>query len=191
MQSGTGDPTLRAKGFGLLLGASALLAACSSTPTAVDAFGLPVGRPITRHELLAHRVSHLFYPGSTLVHDVGADQTPNEKGEEPNPAYAGAILTAAASPAALYAFYRGQLEARGFHMVNDYHLASQVSGQAWEVDQRVQVQIGVFDPALLSADQHIRTAVAPGRLIHEEVLVGYPNHPKADATTPTQSSTAL
>ncbi|HEV3281448.1 MAG TPA: hypothetical protein VG032_07565 [Acidimicrobiales bacterium] len=115
---------------------------------------------------------------------MGSNQTPNEKGE-PNPAYAGAILTAPVTPAALYAFYRKQLEARGFHSVDDYHLSTQVSGQAWEVDQRVQVQIGVFDPTLFEADQPSGSAVRPGHLFYEEVLVGYLNHPKGDAQRPT------
>jgi hypothetical protein len=97
---------------------------------------------------------------------VGSNQTPNEKGE-PNPAYAGAILTAPVTPAALYAFYRKQLEARGFHSVDDYHLSTQVSGQAWE------------------ADQPSGSAVRPGHLFYEEVLVGYLNHPKGDAQRPT------
>jgi hypothetical protein len=161
-----------------------LVTACSTASGSVDAFGLPVGQPITRGELLAHEESHLFYPGSIVVRDVGANQTPNHKGDEPNPAYTGAILTISVTAGTLYAFYRRQLEARGFHMVNDHHLASQVSGEAWEVDQRVQVQIGVFDPALLAAYQHIRTAVGPGSLVYEEVLVGYSSHPKSDATRP-------
>jgi hypothetical protein len=161
------------------------LTACSTSSARVDAFGLAIGQPITRDGLASHAESHLFYPGSTKVRDVGANQTPNETGEEPNPAYAGAILTAAVTPATLYAFYQRQLQARGFHQVNDYHLASQVSGEAWEVDQRVQVQIGVFDPARLEADQHIRAAVGPGRLVYEEVLVGYAKHPTGDATPQT------
>ncbi|MGH9080048.1 MAG: hypothetical protein ACRDYE_08275 [Acidimicrobiales bacterium] len=166
------------------------MAACSTASTGFDAFGLPISRPITRGELLAHQESHLFYPGSRLVRDIGASQTTNQEGEEPNPAYAGAILTASVTADTLYAFYRAELEARGFHMVNDYRLASQVSGQAWETDQRVQVQIGVFDPALLQADQHIRAVVGPGRLVYEEVLVGYSSHPRGDATRPAEEGAA-
>jgi hypothetical protein len=158
-----------------------LVAACSSAADGVDSFGLPLGQPITRSELLVHDESHLFYAGSTVIRRIGADQTPNQRGEEPNPAYAGAILTAPVTPGQLYAFYGKELTARGFHMVKDYHLSSQVSGEAWEVDRRVQVQIGVFDPGLLQADEGVRTAMGPGRLAYEEVLVGYVKHPAGDA----------
>ena len=154
------------------------------TANGVDSFGLPIGRPVTRADLLVHEEAHLFYPGSRLIRAVGADQTPTKPGEEPNPAYTGAILSASVSPATLYAFYSRQLAARGFHVVNDYHLASQVSGEAWETDRRVQVQVGVFDPALLAADQNIRPAAGPGQLIYEMVLVGYLSHPKGDASPP-------
>ncbi len=156
------------------------MAACSSASGNVDAFGLPVDQPITRGELLTHGESHLFYPGSHVARKVGASQTPNRKGEEPNPAYAGAILTASTTADQLYAFYGTELRARGFHRVNDYRLSSQVSGEAWEIDQRVQVQIGIFDPALLAADQGIRADAGPGTLTYEEVLVGYSKHPVGD-----------
>ncbi len=166
---------------GILLAAATLVGACGgSTAGNVDAFGLPVGQPITRGELLAHDESHLFYPGSTLLREIGSNQTPNPNGEEPNPAYAGAILTASVTAGGLYAFYGRELRARGFHMVNDYRLSSQVSGEAWEVDQRVQVQVGIFDPRRLEADQGIVADVGPGRLAYEEVLVGYARHPAGD-----------
>lgn len=158
----------------------------------MDAFGLPIGQPITRAELAAHRESHLFYPGSKVVRSVGSNQISRPQEGEPDPAYAGAILTAAATADQLYAFYERELIARGFHSVIDYRLSSQVSGQAWEVDQRVQVQVGIYDPTRLERDQGISTAPAPGTLVYEVVLVGYPKHPTGDTpqTTVTPQSTA-
>ena len=170
----------RVRGVGVALIAATLVVACGSAAGNVDAFGLPLGQPITRGELLAHDESHLFYPGSTLVREIGANQTPNSESEEPNPAYAGAILIASVTADELYTFYGNALRARGFRMVNDYRPSSQVSGEAWEVDQRVQVQIGVFDPGLLRADEGIGTIVGPGQLVYEEVLVGYSKHPLGD-----------
>jgi hypothetical protein len=170
------------------------LAACSSSGPSgggatatdhVDAFGLPIGKPITRAELATHAESHLFYPGSTVVRSVGSNQIANPAAGEPDPAYAGAILTASATADQLYAFYQQQLLARGYHSVTDYRLSTQVSGRAWEVDQRVQVQVGIFDPALLQQDQNITAVAEPGELIYEVVLVGYSKHPSGDATPST------
>jgi hypothetical protein len=131
--------------------------------------------------LAAHRESHLFYPGSNVVRSVGSNQIPRPHKGEPDPAFAGAILTAAVSPDQLYAFYDRELRARGFHPVNAYRPSSQVSGQAWEVDQRVQVQVGIFDPARLERDQGIATAPGPGTIVYETVLVGYSKHPTGDS----------
>jgi hypothetical protein len=171
------------------------LTACSSgasgTTDRVDGFGLPVGQPITRAELATHAESHLFYPGSTVVRSVGSNQIANPAAGEPDPAYAGAILTVSATSDQLYAFYDQQLLAKGYHSVTDYRLSSQVSGQAWEVDQRVQVQVGIFDPALLQQDQNITTATQPGELVYEVVLVGYSKHPSGDAGPSTSAGLIL
>jgi hypothetical protein len=112
---------------------------------------------------------------------VGSNQIPRPQEGEPDPAYAGAILTAAVTADQLYAFYDRELIARGFHSVIDYRLSSQVSGQAWEVDQRVQVQVGIYDPARLKQDQGISTAPGPGTLVYEVALVGYAKHPTGDS----------
>ena len=160
------------------------MTACGSGtgPPRVDAFGLPIGQPLTRAELAAHGESHLYYPGSKVVRLVGSNQIANpQEPKEPNPAYAGAILTATATADQLYAFYGQQLRARGFYTEPNYHLASQVSGRTWEVDQRVQVQVGIFDPVLLEQDQNIATAPGPGELVYEVILVGYTKHPVDDS----------
>ena len=165
------------------------MTACGAShpATPVDAFGLPIGQPLTRAELAAHSESHLYYPGSKVVRLVGSNQIAKTSEPEPDPAYAGAILTATATPDQLYGFYERQLRARGFVPEPDYHLASQVSGRTWEVDQRVQVQVGIFDPGLLEEDQHIATAPGPGELVYEVILVGYPTHPADDS--PSTAST--
>jgi hypothetical protein len=161
-----------------------MLTACgaSRAATPVDAFGLPIGQPLTRAELASHRESHLFFPGSKVVRLVGSNQIANpQEPKEPNPAYAGAILTATVTADRLYAFYGQQLRARGFYPEPDYHLASQVSGRTWEVDRRVQVQVGIFDPGLLEQDQNIATAPGLGELVYEVILVGYTKHPVEDS----------
>jgi hypothetical protein len=109
-----------------------------------------------------------------VVRSVGADQTPTHPGEEPNPAYSGAILTAKASPGSLYAWYASNLSARGFAPTTDYRPSTQVSGQAWQLHHRLQVQVGVFDPTALRTDMHITVTVPVGSLLYEAVLVGYP-----------------
>jgi hypothetical protein len=168
-----------------------VLTACGTSASAhsVDAFGLPIGQPLTRAELAAHSESHLFYPGSKLVRWVGSNQIPNPHETEPNPAYAGAILTASATAGQLYAFYEKELRPGGFYAVNDYRLSSQVSGRTWEVDQRVQVQVGIFNPVLLKQDENITAVTQPGDLLYQVVLVGYSKHPSGDATP--SSSTGL
>jgi hypothetical protein len=188
------------------VGAAAVLAvsvvaltACSSSAggnagtsaSGVDAFGHPVGQPITRAELETHAGSHPFYPDSNLVRSVGSNQIANPAAGGPDPTYAGAILTASATAAQLYAFYEQELLARGFHTVNDYRLSSQVSGRAWEVDQRVHVHVGIFDPVLLQQDQNITTVTQPGELGYEVVLVGYSKHPSGDAVPSTSAGLIL
>ncbi len=131
--------------------------------------------------MAAHSESHLYYPGSKVVRLVGSNQIAKTFEPEPDPAYAGAILTATATAAQLYAFYDQQLRAKGFYTEPDYHLSSEVSGRTWEIDQRVQVQVGIFDPALLEEDENIATSPGPGGLVYEVILVGYPKHPADDS----------
>ena len=165
------------------------LTACSASTGSrgVDDFWLPVGQPITRAELAAYRESHLFYPGSKVIRSIGSNQISRPSEPEPDPAYTGAILTARVTADQLYAFYEHALSPQGFHTVNDYRLSSQVSGRAWEVDQRVQVQVGIFDPAMLEEDQKIATAPGPGDLVYEMVLVGYSKHPSGDSPQTTST----
>ena len=157
---------------------TALLAVTACSPPAaarVDKFGLPLNRPITRADLRTHAEAALSYPGSQLVETIGADQSAKPNGQEPDPAYTGAIRTAATTPAQLYRWYAQWLTARGYHPVPYYRLSDQLSGAAWQVPNgREQVQIAVFDPRLLASDQKITVTVPTGGLIYEELLVAYP-----------------
>ncbi len=108
-----------------------------------------------------------------MVSDVGANQTPTEPGEEPNPAYTGAVLTVATTPARLYGWYAHELGAHGYAPAADYRPASQVSGRAWQRHRRLQVQVGIFDSEARRADRGIAAAPA-GTLVYEAVIVGYP-----------------
>jgi hypothetical protein len=123
--------------------------------------------------------ARLYYPGSTVVRPVGASETPTHPGEEPNPAYTGAILTAAASPASLYAWYASALSARGYTPATSFRPSTQTSARAWQRHHRVQVQVGVLDPAALRADLGIVLTLRPHTVAYEAVLVGYaPGLPK-------------
>jgi len=93
---------------------------------------------------------------------------------EPDPAYAGAILTATATAAQMYAWYADWATGRGYHQVTYYRTSDQTSGVAWRAPGgREQVQVAVFDAAQLAARQHINASLSPGTLIYEQVLVGY------------------
>src|ERR1700732_2527422 len=106
LRLGLGRAALKAKGLPLIVGAAMVLTSCSANTGSpgVDAFGLPIGQPITRAELSVHRESHLFYPGSQVVRSVGSNQIPRPGKGEPDPAFAGAILSAAVTADQLYAF---------------------------------------------------------------------------------------
>jgi hypothetical protein len=160
----------------LVLVVTALVwAGCGGSPGAkVDASGLPTNRPVTQQQLLLFPETHLYYPGSTVVRKVGASQTPTHPGEEPNPAYSGAILTARASAASLYTWYENALRARGYTSAADYRPSTQTSGQAWQLHHRLQVQVGIFDPAALDSNMRIAVTVPAGSIVYEEILVGYP-----------------
>jgi hypothetical protein len=146
----------------------------------VDASGLPTNQPVTRSELQHFPESHLFYPGSTMVRQIGANQTPTSPGEEPDAAYTGAILTAPVSSTALFVWYATMLNGRGFTAAISHRLSTQTAGQAWQRHRRLQVQVGVFDPAALEAATGIRVAVPSGTVVYESILVGYrPGLPKA------------
>jgi len=102
------------------------------------------------------------------------DQTPAAGGEEPDPAFTGAILTAFTTPAALYSWYDAVLARRGFVPAVDFRPADQTSARAWQRDRRLQVQVGVFDPSRLEQDAGISVTLGQGQIVYEAVLVGYP-----------------
>jgi hypothetical protein len=153
------------------------LTACSEKPAVqLDHFGLPLNRPILQQQLRGYPEAGLAYPGSHLDKVVGSDQIAQPHSEEPDPAYHGAIYTAAATtPAQLYNWYAHWLNARGFHPVTYYRLTDQRSGVAWQVGEgREQVQIAIYDPKLLAAQQKITVSVPLGGLVYTELLVAYP-----------------
>jgi hypothetical protein len=157
-----------------VMGAWLACAACSAQKSVhLDAMGLPTNRPITRIELSGRPEAQLRYPGSTVVKVIGADEVAT-RDPEPDPAYAGAILTAKTSAAQLYAWYADWAKAHGYHQVTYYRMSDQTSGVAWRAPGgREQVQVGVFDAAQLAAQQHINASAGAGTLIYEQVLVGY------------------
>ena len=118
--------------------------------------------------------AHLYYPGSTAVSRLGANQTPTEPGEEPNPAYVGSILTARVTPVQLYGWYARRLAALGYEPAAYYRPASQLSGWAWQRHHRLQIQVGIFDQRALQLDQGLDVALPAGAVIYEELIVGYP-----------------
>lgn len=144
------------------------------TPPSTDKSGLPIAQPVTRSELLRFPVAHLRFPGSVTVEVVGMDQTPTRPGEEPNPAFTGAILVASTTPAALYLWYETALDKQGFRPASDFRPADQTSGQAWQRQTRLEVQVGVFDPVLLREDRGVAVNLKPGQVAYEAVVVGYP-----------------
>lgn len=179
MDEGLGSPDRVNRATGparwLAICVALVLVGCSSAPLrSTDPSGLPTNRPVARADLLAIGGARLFYPSSTIVRRVGADQTPTSPGQEPNPAYTGAILTARATPDQLYAWYGSQLRARGFDPANAYRPASQTSARAWQIHHRLQVQVGVFDPGRLAMDQGLVVPVPMGAVVYEMTLVGYP-----------------
>ena len=161
-------------GVGIVIGLAVwliVMAGCQSrSHPSTDASGLPVDRPVRQSDLLRYPEAHLYYAGSHLVKIVGANQTSTRSGEEPNAAYTGAILTSAASPGQLYQWYGQQLHRRGFDPTIDYRPSTQVSGQAWQSHRRLQIQVGVFDPARL---QGVNVTVPAGTIVYEVLLVGY------------------
>jgi hypothetical protein len=135
--------------------------------------GVPTNKAITQLELSAHPEAQLRYPGSLVVKTVGSDEVAT-RDSEPDPAYVGAILTTTASATQVYAWYAHWLNAHGYHQVAYYRMSDQTSGVAWRaLGGREQVQIGVFDAAELAAQQHINVAAGAGRVVYEQVLVGY------------------
>jgi hypothetical protein len=149
-------------------------AGCASqTGARLDAMGVATNKPITQLELSAHPEAQLRYPGSRVVKIVGSNEIAT-RDSEPDPAYAGAILTTTATAAQLYAWYSQWLTARGYHQVTYYRMSDQTSGVAWRAPGgREQVQIGIFDTDELATQQHIHVAAGAGTVVYEEVLVGY------------------
>ncbi len=101
------------------------------------------------------------------------DQTPTHPGEEPNPAFTGAILVASTTPAALYRWYGTALDEHGFRPAPDFRPADQTSGQAWQRQTRLEVQVGVFNPVLLRQGRGVAVNLQPGQVAYEAVVVGY------------------
>jgi hypothetical protein len=135
--------------------------------------GIPTNKAITELELAAHPEAQLRYPGSLVVKIVGSNEIAT-RDSEPDPAYAGAILTTTATDTQLYAWYAHWLTARGYHQVTYYRMSDQKSGVAWRAPGgREQVQIGIFHPAELAAQQHLSVAAGAGTVVYEQLLVGY------------------
>jgi hypothetical protein len=165
---------LRCVGVLLLMPTIGLTACGTSSAVHKDGFGLPVNRPLTRAQLLSHPEAQLHYPGSHVVQAVGSDEVAVPHENEPDPAYAGAILTAAATPARLYAWYSAQLTAAGYREITFYRNPDQVSGKAWRAPNgREQIQVAVFDPAQLAAQQKVTATAPAGGVVYQQVLVGY------------------
>jgi hypothetical protein len=66
------------------------------------------------------------------------------------------------------------LAAQGYTAATPFRPSTQTSARAWQRHHRVQVQVGVFDPAALRAATGISVPVRPGTIAYEAVLVGYP-----------------
>ena len=114
-----------------------------------------------------------------MVKSVGMNQTPNGDPEDPDPAYTGAIMTAKATPGELFAWYDSVLTPKGFVSALYLRQGDQTSGKAWQFHHRLQVQVGVFDPALLRASTGLSARLSPGDIVYQAVLVGYlPGLPK-------------
>jgi hypothetical protein len=160
-----------------LLAAVAGVAGCSASssgaPTGVDAFGLPLRQPVTQAELRAHGESRLLYPGSRVASRVGSDERARPGLGEPDPAYAGAVAVARATPAALYAWYDRRLVGQGWRRAAYYRTSEQVTGRAWTVARGTeQVQVAVYAPGS-GVGRRLLGAAPRGRVAYEEVLVDY------------------
>lgn len=154
----------------LVIAAAVLtIAACGSSPSrpSTDASGLPLHRPVRLSDLAGRPQARLYFPGSALEKRIGSDQTARPHADEPDPAYAASVLTAATSADQLLAWYGRTLAAEGFTPARYFLPANQSTGAAWAFHHRLQVQVGV-----------IRSPTSPtstgGRLTYEVYLVGYP-----------------
>ena len=152
---------------------ASLTACAGNAPATTDASGLPVNRPVKRSDLASREEAKLRFPGSVLIKAIGMGQTPTKSGDEPNPAFTGAILEVHATASQLYDFYGSSLERSGFTPTRYFLPADQTSGQAWQFQHRLQVQVGVFDPTLLRSEGGLAVHPGPGELVYESVLVGY------------------
>ena len=100
----------------LLLGL--LLVYESSCRAAWGTCGLdgPPRGPVTREFVLGREESHLYYPGSRLLHANSSGQGPDGGLLRPRPAYAQATLETSADSSHILAWYRQQLESRGWQL---------------------------------------------------------------------------
>jgi len=99
--------------------------------------GLPLG-PVTQQYMLSRAESHLFYPGSHILQSNSSGQGPDRGLLRPQPAYAQASLETTASSGQIVAWYRQQLEARGWEL----HQQDSISMQFLNGDrQNFDVQV--------------------------------------------------
>jgi hypothetical protein len=141
-----------------------VLAGCAGA--SVDALGIPLHRPVTERQLARLPQSHVLYPGSLVVRQVGSDERRQRGEAEPDPAYAGVVATAHASPAELLRWYDDQMRGRGYRAATYYRAANQSTGGAWTLPgNREQVQVGVLASS--------RATAAVGVVTYQVVLVSY------------------
>jgi hypothetical protein len=117
--------------------------------------------------------SHLYYPGSRVITTMGGSEDTNPL--QPNPAFAGAILTTTDTADTVNVWYRRKLTAESppWQPYDIPSLTTQISAQGYRRGSRERFSVGIDDPKLLA--ETLGRQVPTGGTVFEIDLLIFPN----------------
>jgi len=131
-----------------LLGLRSLTTGTAQPRVTLDRAGLPTGS-VSYDEINRHVEAHLYYPGSTQVSRFGSGEYHHPLSGHNDAAFAGAILTSAASPAQIYLWYQLWALKRHWRSYGFIALTTQRSNEGFVRGTRETFIVAIDDPKIL------------------------------------------
>jgi len=130
------------------LGLRSLTTGTARPLTTLDRAGLPTG-PVSYNAVNRHVEAHLYYPGSTAVSRFGSAEYHHSLSGHNDAAFAGAILTSAASPERIYLWYQRWALKHRWYSHDFISLSTQRSTEGFVRGTRETFIIAIDDPKIL------------------------------------------
>ncbi len=130
------------------LGLRSLRIGAAQPRATLDRAGLPTG-PVSYAEVNRHVEARLYYPGSTAVSRFGSGEYHHPLSGHNDAAFAGAILTSAATPAQIYLWYQRWALKHRWRSYDFLLLSTQRSNEGFVRGTRETFVFAIDDPKIL------------------------------------------